>query len=287
MIAVAWADGKIQTEEIACLKDLLFYLPSITHNEILILNSFLESPLSSIEKTVLIDNLLNLISTQEEKDFTIYALEKIIQADGLVTRQELNLLNMLKASLYCKRVRFLQKIERFTREALSIRISNAHKWLRDKHLEHFIQTKKLLLQAHSILTDVPELEIRKIFLTGILLGRATWINDRVTDLQITCILSYIQQKWDLAAKEALLLTRCFLDPIANDLSTLRVSRELYDQTSQDERITLLGILVNICSTNTTISKETYNALETLTYQLKLDIFYLENHLNHSVKVRNY
>ena len=96
IIAAAWADGEMALEEINSLKDLLFQLPysgfktgsRTTAREWATLEIYIESPVDAAERARLVEALQAALQTPEDKALALSALENLIRADGVVTKEE-------------------------------------------------------------------------------------------------------------------------------------------------------------------------------------------------------
>jgi hypothetical protein len=84
LIATAWADDKLQNEEINSLKDLIFSLGDINAEQWAKLEIYIDSPVSSQERSELLDKVLSQVKTEKDKAFVIAMLEKLIQSDFVV-----------------------------------------------------------------------------------------------------------------------------------------------------------------------------------------------------------
>ena len=96
VIAAAWVDGELQNEEINALKDLLFNLEDVTGEEWSHLEIYMDSPVSPKEREKLLSTVLEQIKSQQDKDLVISTIENLVQSDGIVTGDEITLLEEVK-----------------------------------------------------------------------------------------------------------------------------------------------------------------------------------------------
>ena len=68
MIAISWADGKIDNSEINALKDLLFSLPELDAREWAELEMYMDSHVSESEREIILENVLQSLQSTSEKN---------------------------------------------------------------------------------------------------------------------------------------------------------------------------------------------------------------------------
>lgn len=270
MTAIAWADGAIQVEEVNCLKDLLFHLPVLTQEELVSLYQFFEKPVGKMERGILIDDLLHMLSTPEEKDFALYALERIVVADGVVHPKELRMLETLKEALLHVDTGLAHTLKGLLKAALSLRLNRVSKWLQNSKLENYLQAKMAQLEEEKLLLGFEAVQLRKLLLTGGLMGYLMWGDHRILDEEAKGAIQYFQVGWDLTLQEAGRVTQILLDPNAANLDMLRLSREYYEVTTLDERLNLFEALIKIgLADGPLVDNETTKLIQLATY-LKLE-----------------
>ena len=76
LIAAAWADGVLSTEEVNGLKELLFQLPDISGEEWMELELYMVSPVTEEERQRLLNRVLQRMTSQTDKDLAQDALQK-------------------------------------------------------------------------------------------------------------------------------------------------------------------------------------------------------------------
>ena len=106
IIAVAWADRQLSTEEVNHLKRLLLRVPVgsnsdgvLTANESAELDVYLHSPVSGEERNALIANLRDQIKAPHERQLALALIEELISADGVVTPDERGVLKHIRSTL--------------------------------------------------------------------------------------------------------------------------------------------------------------------------------------------
>ena len=77
LVAAAWADGQIATEELNSLKDLLFQLPGLTASDWVQIEIYLDSPVDAAERQRLVSDLENRLSSEADKQQVMAALDQL------------------------------------------------------------------------------------------------------------------------------------------------------------------------------------------------------------------
>ena len=82
LIAAAWVDGAITTDELNSLKDLLFHLPGMTAKDWDEINIYVDAPVSEAERQRLVEELQAQLASPDERERAAQALDQMMQADG-------------------------------------------------------------------------------------------------------------------------------------------------------------------------------------------------------------
>ena len=78
LIAAAWADGVLSTEEVNGLKELLFQLPDISGEEWMELELYMASPVGEAERQRLLDRVLGRMGSVKDKALALETIEKLM-----------------------------------------------------------------------------------------------------------------------------------------------------------------------------------------------------------------
>ena len=79
VIATAWADRRIENEEVNTLKDLIFALPEVSGADWKKLEIYLDSPVGEEERDRLLSSVLNGMKTDDDKQMVISTLRKLLE----------------------------------------------------------------------------------------------------------------------------------------------------------------------------------------------------------------
>lgn len=251
MIVAAWADGEIQQEEVDCLKDLLYQLPELPDDAWHCLEEHMKTPIQKKERELIIEELTSLITSSEEKEFTLYALEKIIEADGTITHEEERIFQEIKAALASSKSELLSKIEVLIREPIQRRETATKQTPKSTndfntffHNDLFIKIKDSINEG-KIEVDLPEGELRKLGLAGSLMARVARVNPRITEQDLEYIASIIQEYWSLSTEGALFVSKIALSQSVFGMDGLRLCRQFHDITTSAERNAFLDALFDV------------------------------------------
>ena len=100
-VALAWADGELHPEEVACLEDILYQLPALSPSALSEIKNFLCSPVPRKERDAAVAAFLSLLGDPEVRVFALDTLAQLIAADGRVTPGEEALMESIDAALGC------------------------------------------------------------------------------------------------------------------------------------------------------------------------------------------
>ena len=73
MIAISWADGKIENPEVNALKEALFSLPELDAREWAELEIYMDSPVDESEREILLDDVLAALRSTSEKTIPVWS----------------------------------------------------------------------------------------------------------------------------------------------------------------------------------------------------------------------
>ena len=89
MIGIAWTDGRLHTDEVNALKELLFLLPDISGEDWMQLEIYMTHAVTGVEREELLDRVLNGIRSASDKQLVLTTLEKLVAVEGGVANAEL------------------------------------------------------------------------------------------------------------------------------------------------------------------------------------------------------
>ena len=140
LIAAAWADGTLSTEEVNGLKELLFQLPDISGEEWMELELYMVSPVTEEERQRLLNRVLQRITSQTDKDLAKDALRKLVLSGSQGADPQIEVVKRLQEDIEQRSTGFLEHLRRPLRRILNLRgqkYSEEHD--RESRFEDFIK----------------------------------------------------------------------------------------------------------------------------------------------------
>jgi uncharacterized tellurite resistance protein B-like protein len=283
IIAAAWADGEVTLEEINSLKYLLFQLPNvgykqgarITGREWAVLEMYIESPVDAAERARLVEELQARLRTPRDRELAISALEDLISADGVVTKEELAVLEEIKSALEAVDLGIISQLGRLIRGPVqrhSQAVANASN--REENLEDFIKNKVYYVLAQRLEADqtdlnLPETELRKLSLAAGLMARAAHVDQQVTEDQRNIMVSTMQTEWEISQEAATLVAGIAVSEARTDLDDFYLTSEFFHCTTETERVRLLEVLFTLANADGEISHKEHETIRHIASGLNL------------------
>ena len=262
VIAAAWADGEMDNSEINALKDMLFAFPNLSDQDWRVLNMYIDTPVSSDDAGLLLKSVLDEIRTPEDREFVISTLTGLFEADGKITEEEQVFLEQIKEDVTGKSTGFLSHVNSFLKGAIKKRITGSGSGLeREERIDDYLKNTIYFqlvsrMESTGIHIELPDEEIRKLCLAAGLLARIAWVDRDISEEETKEIRQIISESWEMPEEEAQLIAEISVSQIAKGLDYFRLTRNFYENTTNDERKDFLKILFRIAnSTDNTSLKE--------------------------------
>lgn len=267
IIAAAWADDEITNEEVNSLKDLIFHLRQSGFDDVNQLNAqewarlemYIETPVSEEERARLVVDLQNALTSKEQKAMARQTLERVMEADGIVSESEKEVLAEIEKAIDSVETGFFGDLERLVGGAVKRRtkaVSDAPN--REMYFDDFIKNKVFYslcqrLQIDSSDLKIPEDELRTLSLVGGLMAKIAYVDKEVTDTELEGITKAIQEIWEVSAQLAAFVTEVAVTAMDDTYDTFRMMRELMESTSERERRKFLDVLFAVANADGQIS----------------------------------
>jgi len=121
MIAAAWADGVLSTEEVNGLKELLFQLPDISGEEWMELELYMASPVTEEERQRLLNRVLKRITSKAHKNLALEALQKLVLNESQEAEGQTEIVKQLQEDIEQGSPGFFEHLRRPLRRILNLR----------------------------------------------------------------------------------------------------------------------------------------------------------------------
>lgn len=283
IIAVAWADGEISNEEINALKDLLFSMRQTGFDEVMQfsgqewarLEMYIETPVEAAERERLVVDLQNALQSPQQKQAALLALQNMVDADGLVTEGEREVIIEVRNAIESVEVGMLGGLQRLVGGAMQRRtaaVANAPN--REAYFDDFIKNKVYYSVSERLRADGKELNIsesdlRKLGLVGGLMAKIAQLDRDVTEEEFNRMVEVITQNWNLGIEEATFVAHVAVSAIDVTYDTFRMMRELATSTSEVERRRVLVVLFAVGAADGDLSFEETEEIRTIVRGLDL------------------
>ena len=228
LIAAAWADGKLQNEEINSLKDLIFSLEGINGEQWAELEIYMDSPVTSQERDELLNKVLGQIKTEQDKAFIIDTLEKLVQADGIVDDKEAKVMSELKEEIVSVKTGVLATISQIIKGAINKR---SDQYLSSPQRETMIGDFIKNTIYYQLVSDAKEKgleinlddqKIRKLCFAGGLMAKVAAVDSEISDEEKKAMKKYLSGLWGLSEIEAELVAEISCQRILKGIDYYRL-----------------------------------------------------------------
>lgn len=255
IIAAAWADGEIQEEEVAVLRQMLAEMPDLSIEDIAVLEDFMKTPVGPTERRVAIDELHDLLRTGQERTYAIYWLERMIHAKGQVIEAERLMLEEVVATLTPKRPRLMPLQSNEAEFVSEERERSRQDALGQEALLGFLEKKIGAVLEAGLAVGMGEAPLRRLCLGAALLARVSRADNRISEAEVEFLVDFIQKGCAGSRDDAHRMARILLAGDMEELDAVRVCRELQAQMGVDERIGLLRMLFEISQDGRALKEE--------------------------------
>ncbi len=275
LIATAWADGKLQNEEINSLKDLIFSLEGLNAEQWAKLEIYMDSPVTSQERDELLGKVLEQVKTEEDKVFVIDTLEKLVGADGIVGDKETEVMSELREAIASTKTGVLTTISHIIKGAIKKR---SEQYLastqREAMIDDFVKNTiyfQLVSDAKKkgIEINLDEQKIRKLCFAGGLMAKVAAVDSEISDEEKEAIKKYLSVLWGLSEVEAELVAEISCQRILKGLDYFRLARGFCECTNYDERRIFLACLFQVANACKKTSYDETEEIRTISQSLKL------------------
>lgn len=284
VIAAAWADGDLSSEEIESVKDLLFRYSSYFRDAANVstidrawLDMYLESPVTSAERDGYINELQAALLSTEDKKFAISALEDMVQADGEVTEPKQAVLAEARAAIEAADVGLFTHMGKLVWSATGRRskvvLSGPD---RGKYYEEYLTNKVYYGVRHrldlgeGVELDIPDAELRKLSGAGGMMAKVAEVDRDVTEVEFEVMMESLLAHWDISRDAAAFVAEVAVSEVTPDLDEVRFTREFVYLTTAGERARFLNILFSIADADGFVTEDELTEIRHIAHKLMLN-----------------
>ena len=253
LIAAAWADGVLSTEEVNGLKELLFQLPDISGEEWMELELYMASPVGEAERQRLLDRVLGRMGSAGDKALALETIEKLMPQEASESDQQTEVIQQLRDDLEQGSGGFLDHLRRPFRRMLNLRGQHyTQEQDRETRLEDFIKNTiyfqvTMELRDRGITFDMPDSDIRKLCLAAGLMARVAGVDHVVSSEETRVMSGVLQRHWTLTEEQAQLVAEISHHRIFRGLDSVRLVKRFKDLTTRTERKDFLHCLFEVAN----------------------------------------
>lgn len=271
IIAAAWADGRVSTEEVNSLKDLLFQLPRAGKNgglqmsgqEWQRLEMYIDQPIDAAERARLIADLQDALRSPRDRKLVREALDEMVTIDGEITPEEQALVDEIKRAMDDVNLNLFMQLGRMVGGAMARRTAVANAPNRERHFEDFIKNKVFYAVSHRLHVeqselDIPEADLRKLSLAGGLMAKVAHVDHDVSEAEFGAMVQALQTHWEVGEQTAVFITEVAVSEAAKKLDHHRTVRQFATRTTPEERRHFLDVLFAVAAAD---GMATYDEIE--------------------------
>jgi uncharacterized tellurite resistance protein B-like protein len=280
IIAAAWADGHLASDEVNSLKNILAELgqtggsgeKAMTVNEWAELEIYLHSPVAAEERARLVGDLAAALIGPGDRALALAALDQMLRADRVITVEERAVATEIRVALERVDLGLLAQIGRLLRGSLHRRAAGPN---REQYLGEFLSNRiyyavrQRLGKAPEDDLGIPADEAHTLALAGGLLARVARVDSTVTDAEFTRMAESLESGWGISRERAALVAEVALAETAADLDYFRLTKEFADSASEDDRARFLDALFAVAAADGAISSEESAEISRITASINL------------------
>lgn len=283
IIAAAWADNELSNEEQNCLKDLLYKLPE-THKtgnrrlnaqEWARLEMYIESPVEADERGQLIEDLKAALRTNEDKELALRYLDGLINADGVITAEETEVVDEIRQALDSANLNIFGQLARLLQGPVERRqhaLNTAPN--RERYFDDFIQNRvyygiQRRLDKGTFNLNISEKQLRRLSAIGGLMARVAHIDREVSDSEFDVMVEQLKNVMSVPHEEALFVAQVAITEVSADMDFLRLTRELAREIKPEEGQLLLNLLFAVADADGFVTNQESEEIFNIAYNLNL------------------
>jgi uncharacterized tellurite resistance protein B-like protein len=281
VIAAAWADDHLASDEVNSLKNLLAELdPGGGHGELALtmqdwaeLDIYLFSPVDAAERRRLVEELAASMRGPKDRAIAFEAIGRLLGADRVTTDEERRVAEEIRAALARADVGPLGALGGMLRRSLGMRAGGPN---REQFLEEFSENRVYYAMRVRLgrppeeALGIPAAEARKLALAGGILASLARSDREVTPAERERIVAALEQGWGLTHDGATLVAEAALEESKAGLDPYRLTYALALSATVEERVRLLDGLFAVATAHGGISSEESAEISRIASAIRLE-----------------
>lgn len=278
VISVAWADGDLTRAEVNSMKELLGRLPDLTARDWALLDMYIDSPVNEAERTRLIEELRQQISSAKDKALVSQTLKNLVAADGTITEDEAQVVDDIGAAIESVNTGALGGLMNLVK-GRSKAAANAPN--REAFFDEFVKNKvyydvRRRLKLSEDEFNLPDDELRKLSLAGGLMARVAHIDPEVPDTEFEAIVEALQSGWNISPEKAALVAEVAVSNAAANLKRFHLTTQFLKLCTPDELTQFLDTLFAIATADGEASAQEIEEIRSMAKAFNLPNKYFIN-----------
>jgi uncharacterized tellurite resistance protein B-like protein len=270
LIAAAWADGEVTSDEVNILKDLIFNLPDINGKDWQLLELYMDSPIKGEETNLLLNDVMSAVSSNADKLMVSNTLKALINADGDLSADEEKFIEKVQAALNDKNTNPVSLLAGFFKKTVSFKGQEIPK--REQHFHDYIKnTVYYQLHHDGIHGDfsVDDTFLRKLSLKAGLMAKVCYLDGEADDTEINTVTKALQELGNISEEEALMLGKAGFNRAAKGLDFSHICRSYFEVTEYEERCDFLKLLFKVAAASNGSCHEEIQRIRDISIHLKI------------------
>lgn len=275
LVAVAWADGELQDEEVQILKDLVYKIPDLSRDDWASVEVYMDEPITANECVQLMAKFKSLIKTDADKEYAVQALKDVVYADGHVDESERKLYELIVSEIQEASVGFDKRLEELFRGARNKRRDALNKIpRRERNIDEFLENpiffrsfRKLTDSGINVQMDKSELE--KLCVAGALLACVAQADGEIHPNEVVLIRRLLKKYWHISDAAARIVSEIAVNHEVAGMDILRMCRKFFSETDSESRMDFFRALVALVKSDYEVHPNERERLRSIAINLKI------------------
>ncbi len=266
LIAIAWADGALHTEEETTLKEVLGLLPPMPARDWAVIELYLVVPVLPAEREELIAQACAYIRSAADQALAIEAVDNMLHADGVVTPEEEAVAREVRdafAAVAVSPFAVLGRVIGGVMQGRPRREAGLELW-RANPIAYYLRA-----QPDSAAHDLDRPEVAVAALAAGMMAQVVRVAPGSVEEVRQVLVAALAADWGVTLAQAERIAEAALVVTRRDIDYHRLSRELVALTDEAQRVRLLDTLFMIANTTDRVAPDEIDAIRVIATRLNL------------------
>lgn len=273
LVAAAWADGDLAPDEINSMKEVLSRLPHLTAREWASVDIYMASPVGETERSRLVEELRQQVTTPDNKQVVFAALDDLAMADGVVSEQERQAIAQIKAAIESGTTGGPAALTRLFRGLVGAP-KPAQGPNREIYLDDFVNNRVYFVMQRRMergedALDLPDPVLRKLSLAGGLLAKVAGANPEISGAERAAMVDALRARWPLAPDEAGFVVDVAVAQLPAGMDNFRLADEFAQVSEYEERGQMVDALFAVAAADGAVTDAEVADIRTIAGALSL------------------